>query len=175
MGLCMSGGAQAEDEYRLKAAFLSKFTMYFDWPADSDVNNPAKPFVIAVIGANPFGSHLAAICSITKVKDKEIKVFYISRVEEIAAAGCNLLFIAGTDDKKLAEILTYTGNKPILTVSDGKDFAEKGVHINFLIIKDKVNFEINPRAVRDARLVMNYHLLGLAARVIQGVNGEKKR
>jgi hypothetical protein len=164
--LCLAGESTAEEEYNLKAAMLVKFPIYFDWPAEADVNDAAKPFVIALIGANPFGSYLVETCAMTKIKNKEIKIFFISRVNEIAAVGCNLLFIADTDDKKLAEILAYTRNKPILTVGDGKNFAEKGVQINFVIVDRNVRFVINPRAATESRLVMNYHLLGLAVKVI---------
>lgn len=168
ISLCLAGQTLAEDEYILKAHILVKFTSLIDWPADSDVSDLSKPFVIAVIGANPFDSHLDEICGkIMKIKNKKIKIRYISRVEEIAAAESNILFIAGSSEKNLDQIISYTRNKPILTISDTENFAEKGVLINFLIIKNKPNFEINLPAVHESRLVVNYHLLELAAKVIQ--------
>jgi hypothetical protein len=69
-------------------------------------------------------------------------------------------------------ILSCTGNKPILTVSDTKGFAEKGVLINFYMMGDKIKFEINEKAVHESGLVMSYRLLNLA-RIVHQERGGK--
>jgi hypothetical protein len=47
-----------EDEYFRKAALLQKISEYIKWPEEMGMNDSSKPFVIGVIGKNPFGSTL---------------------------------------------------------------------------------------------------------------------
>src|SRR5690348_11218885 len=44
-------------EYQVKAVFLFNFTHFVEWPADA-FPGPAAPFVIGVLGQDPFGSAL---------------------------------------------------------------------------------------------------------------------
>jgi hypothetical protein len=153
------------DEYFVKATMTARFPKHIEWPKDPMENN-RNLFVIAVIGKNPFGSNLEFICKKATKNNNQVQVRYISKVEEIAESGCNLLFISKTSKKKLGEIVAFTETKPILTISDTKGYAEMGVHINFLIKNNKLNFEINRIAIRKSGLNVNYHLFTLAARVI---------
>src|SRR6185295_17077931 len=49
--------APAPSEYQVKAVFLFNFTQFVDWPAQSFADARA-PFVIGVLGRDPFGSAL---------------------------------------------------------------------------------------------------------------------
>lgn len=153
-------------EYDLKAHMIRLFPENIEWPEDSDVRDKLKPFVIAVIGKNPFGSTLERIPQKTTIKNKKVKILYITKAEEIAESGCHLLFIAKTSKKKLSEIIAVTGDKPILTIADSKGYADMGVHINYLIKENKLRFEINPQAIKKSGFVANYHLLQLAESTI---------
>jgi hypothetical protein len=42
------------DEYLLKAGFLERFTRFIEWPGETNIADNTKPFVISVIGENPF-------------------------------------------------------------------------------------------------------------------------
>ena len=44
-----------ESEYQIKAIFLEQFTRFIEWPISSPVSDTTKPFIITVIGENPFG------------------------------------------------------------------------------------------------------------------------
>lgn len=159
-----SGGT---DEYTVKASMAARFTTQIDWPQDENGDNESEPFVIAVIGKNPFGSKLDSISEKIKIKNRNVQTRYIAKVEEIVEAGCHLLFISKTSKKKLAEIVEFAGTKPILMIGDTKGYAEMGVHINILIKDGRLCFEVNRRAIRKSGLNINYHLLKLADRVIQ--------
>ena len=41
-------------EYKIKGVLLEKFVDFIDWPDGSDISDKSKPFVISVIGENPF-------------------------------------------------------------------------------------------------------------------------
>jgi hypothetical protein len=151
-----------EDEYYRKAALFRVFSQYIKWPQDSDVNDQKKPFVIGVIGKNPFGSILEAAYSQeeNKIKDKKVEIRYISKMEEIDS--CHILFISKSVDNELEEILAVTRGKPILTIGETKGFAEKGVLFNLYISHDEIRFEINALAMRESRLIPASQLLSVA-------------
>src|SRR6266550_280251 len=55
------GGVRAQEsqpsEYQIKAAFLFNFAKFIEWPPDSFAQ-PSSPFVIGILGENPFGGDL---------------------------------------------------------------------------------------------------------------------
>ena len=159
-----------QSEYKIKAVFLEHFTRFIEWPKSSGVADPSTPFIIEVIGENPFGSILDEIYTKQKIKNKKVEIRYISTPDEIA--DCQILFISNSSRNILPEILSRTRNKPILTVSDTKGFAQKKVLINFYLSGDKIKFEINEEAVHESGLVVSYMLLNLA-RIVNPVRGEK--
>lgn len=61
-----------------------------------------------------------------------------------------------------AYILQKVKHKNILTISDSKGFAYRGVAINFIIVKGKRKFEINTDAIDRAGLRVSSQLLKLA-------------
>ena len=156
--------AQAH-EYTIKAIFLERFTRFVEWPEESLALDTSQPFIIGIIGDTPLKYIVKEIYSSQKIKDKEVKIHFISNnIKEIKK--CHLLFITKSQEKNLSKILSYTSNKPILTVSDTDGFADKGVLINFYIQENKVRFEINKSAVKKSGLYMS-HMLYKLAKVIK--------
>jgi len=147
-------------EYRVKAVFLERFTRFIEWPEESEIKDTIKPFVISVIGKNPFGNLLEETYSSQKILNKNVEIRYISKIEQIEET--NILFISKSKEKKLSDILEHTKDKPILTVGDTKGFAKQGVLINFYLFSGNIRFEINEEAVRRSGLSMSYHLLQIA-------------
>lgn len=153
-----------EKEYAIKAAFMEKLIIQVDWPADTDFKDPSSPIIFKVIGENPFGPLLETFYSKRRILGKEMKISFISQIEEIGNA--HVLFISPSEKRNVNEILEYTKNKPILTIGDSIGFLDKGVHINLIRIKDNVRFEINQKTANQAGLRINYRLLSLASCVI---------
>lgn len=155
-------------EYIAKAAFLERFTRFTEWPPQSQMNDTSKPFVISVIGEDPFGSILRDICAEQKIKHKSIEVRNIDEIEEIN--GTNLLFISSSEKDRIEKIIDYTKEKPILTVGDTEGFGEKGVHISFYLEGNNLRFTINQTAVKNSGLSISYLLLEVA-KIINPVGG----
>ncbi|MCD4695436.1 MAG: YfiR family protein, partial [Bacteroidales bacterium] len=60
------------EEYTIKAVFMERFTRFTEWPAESAINDTTKPFVISVIGKNPFGNLLEETYSSQKILNKNV-------------------------------------------------------------------------------------------------------
>lgn len=152
-------GAQTSREYNIKAAFLYNFTQFVDWPPDA-FPNPEAPFVIGVLGNDPFRKAIDDAVAGEKVKGHSIVVQRYQNVREIK--NCNILFISNTESAKLREILAALPNKNILTVSDIPDFATTGGIIRFMTKENKIKLQINLSASKVADLNISSKLLQLA-------------
>ncbi|UCH93035.1 MAG: YfiR family protein [Candidatus Aminicenantes bacterium] len=151
-----------KDEYYRKAALFRVFSQYIQWPENSGMKDHSKPFVIGVIGKNPFGSILETAYSQeeNKIKDKKVEIRYISKMEEIE--NCHILFISKSVKKELEDILAITRGKPILTIGETEGFAEKGVLFNLYVSRDEIRFEINGAALVESQLIADSQLLSVA-------------
>jgi hypothetical protein len=154
------------NEYILKAAFMERFTRFIDWPNETGINDTTKPFIIGVIGENPFGSILDNLAMIQKIKSKRIEIRYYT-IQNLNP-DCHLLFISDSESENLKRILSVTKKKPILTIGDKENFCRFGVLINFLFEKNKLLYEVNETALNQAGLVVSYLLLMTAKKVHSG-------
>jgi hypothetical protein len=148
-------------EYEAKSEFLERFTRFIDWPAEAADASPGAPFVIGVVGRDPFGRYLDALASSRSIKGRPVQIRRLTGHAEVGAC-CQLLFIAGSEAAQLAQIVGRTAGKPVLTVGDTPGFAEKGVLINLYEDRGRIGFEVNEAGVRTSGLRFNSKLLRLA-------------
>lgn len=153
----LAADAQQAAEYQLKAEFLERFTRFIEWPS---LAGDSGPFLIGVVGRNPFGAHLEQIAASRRVKGRRVEVVYFDDAAKIA--DCHVLFISSSEKERLQSILSLTRSKPILTVSDTSGFASAGVLINFYAAGESVRFEINEAAVERSGLRVSSKLFKLA-------------
>lgn len=151
--------AATAPEYRVKAAFIYKFATYIRWPASAGVN--AAPFVIGIIGKDPFGSSLFEIVRDQTVQGRGIRIRTVSRMEE--ALECDLVFVCASDRKNLGQIFAALSRAPVLTVGDTDQFAEQGGMIGLVTTEENhIRFDINKGAIERAGLKASSQLLHLA-------------
>ena len=156
LGITEYGYAQP-GEYVIKGVFLEKFTRFIEWPKSAGVDDTTKPFIVGIIGKDPFKSLLNQLYTAQKIKNKRVEVRYLTNISEIG--DCNLLFISRSERNRISKIIELTRQKPILTVSDADGFSGSGVIINLLLSDNKIRFEINENAARQASLYMSHLLL----------------
>ena len=146
----------AAPEYQVKAAFLFNFTQFVEWPPQQS----STPFVIGVLGEDPFNSFLDETIRGEAVEGRRLSVAHYRSQEEIGA--CDILFIAASESSRMDAILGSLRGRPILTVSDFQDFAPRGGAIQFVTVNNKLKLRINPDAARAAHLTISSKLLRLA-------------
>jgi len=167
--LCTSTLSAQTPEYEVKAVFLERFTRFIEWPADSSISDTSTPFIIGVMGDNPFDHILEELYKNYKIKNKNVRIKYFSTPEQITE--CNLLYISESEKDKLNSILEKINNKPILAVSDSDGFAEEGIHINLYVKNNKVRYEINESTLTKSGFTAWAQLLS-SAKIVNPV--EKK-
>jgi len=153
-------------EYRVKAAFIYKFATYIRWPPTPSGTAPTTPFLIGIIGSDPFGGSLEEVVRDQTVQGRNIRIKVLGRMED--ALTCDLVFVAATERPNLARILAALRGAPVLTVSDVDDFAEQGGMIGLVTTEDNhIRFDINKVAVERAGLRASSQLLQLARIVVE--------
>lgn len=145
-------------EYELKATFLYNFIKFTGWP--EQVGTSTDPFVIGVLGKDPFGNGLDRVIEGETVNDKTVVIRRFAKTEQ--AANTQVLFIASSEEHNLPAILRTLEGKSILTVSEIENFAQRGGIINLKKENNRVVFEINLDTAKRAGLTMNAQLLKLA-------------
>lgn len=149
-------------EYDLKAAYLYNFGKFTRWPA-SVTSTSNEVFPICVLGRNPFGSSLDATVKGESIDGKSLAVRYLGSVGEVS--GCRILFVSDSEEYRVDAILAEVAKRPILTVSDIADFADRGGDIEFLRVGEKIRFKVNLGAAERAGLALSSDLLKVAVSV----------
>ncbi|MDY0039080.1 MAG: YfiR family protein [Desulforhabdus sp.] len=145
-------------EYVVKGAFLYNFARFVEWPQKAFANEQ-DPLTICILGEDPFDNALDQLRGKTTGKHK-IQVRQHAALSEIYS--CNILFISKSEQDKLAEILSFSHQRRVLTVSDMENFAAQGGVIGLITVQNKIRFEVNLEAARRADLRISSQLLKLA-------------
>lgn len=172
LALIILGGAasKAEDapplEYQVKAAFLVKFALFVEWPAATTNADTNAPFVIGVLGKDPFGKNFDDAVKNERIHGHPVEVRRGLELSELN--GCAVIFVCASESKRMEELLGKLDAKPVLTVADEPEFAKRGGMIGFIKEGGKVRFEINVAAAERAKLKLSSKLLQVGKIVAQG-------
>ena len=143
----------------LKAVFLFNFAQFVEWPADT-FPEARTPFVIGILGTDPFKGALQTVVRNETVRDRPVVMRRYDRVEQVSR--CHILFIGASEARRLPQILTALRGRPVLTVSELDDFARQGGMIRFVTESGRVRLRINNDAARAAGLMISTKLLRVA-------------
>jgi hypothetical protein len=150
------GALAAPSEYQLKAVFLFNFAQFVEWPADA-FRRPDGPFVIGIVGTDPFGQQLDDVVRGETINKHPLVVERYASVREIK--DCNILFIPRTEHAHLDEILAAIKGRSILTVSDADVASLRGVMIGLVTENSRIRLRINVAATRAGNLTISSKLL----------------
>lgn len=160
---CPSQADTQADEYRVKAAFLYKFGSYIEWPGSSFARADS-PLAIGVMGADALADELARIVSGRSVNGRSVQVRKLRPGNSIA--GLHVLFIGRADSGRLADVLIGARGRAVLTVTESDDGLELGSTINFVLVDDKVRFDVAPPPAESGGLKISARLLAVARKVV---------
>ncbi|HEY6125343.1 MAG TPA: YfiR family protein [Steroidobacteraceae bacterium] len=157
--------AAAPNEYQVKAVFLFNFSRFIEWP-DSAFPDAKAPFIVGVFGHDPFGPDLDAVVKGETVNGRALVVRRVRNAAE--AAGCQILFIHQSENRRLDEVVAALASRHTLTVTDLPGTAQRGVMIRLVTEKGRVRMRINVESARAADLTINSNLLRSAEIVPAG-------
>jgi hypothetical protein len=159
--------SQTAAEPALKAAFLFNFAKFAEWPALP----PGDPLVVCVVGDDRIAAALVETVRGEHISGHPIDV---RRPQDSATwRMCHVLFIEGTETRRYEGGLDGVKSRPVLTVSDGKDFSRATGIIELYVEAGRLRFAINVDAAERSGLRLSSHLLGIA-RVVHNVPGQSR-
>jgi hypothetical protein len=121
---------------KAQTLFIYNFSRLIEWPADYRTG----PFVIGVIGYSEIAPELESYTKGKKVGAQDITVTRFKTAKEIT--NCHILFVPFDKTKQLPEILGILNGKSTLIITEKAGALEDGAAINFVIIEDKLKFEL---------------------------------
>lgn len=148
-------------EYRVKAAFLTKFPEFTAWPDGSLAAR--KAIDICVAGPNPFGQTLAELVADRIVHGLPLVTRRIDSAQAVDT--CQVVFIASASPGSRKAYLARAAARPVLTVGDAPDFLDEGGIVQLRMIDGRVRFEVNAEAADRAGVRLSAQLLRLAIAV----------
>ena len=152
-------------EYKVKAAFLYKFTSYVEWPAEV-FDRPDSPFVLGVAGADALADELTQIAVGRSIGGRPVAVRKLHRGDPVSRL--HILFIGRSDRGLPSDVLASAEGRPVLTVTESEEAFALGSVINFVIVDDKVRFDVALREAELANLKVSARLLSVARKVLTG-------
>ena len=151
--------------YAIKAGFIYNFTRFIKWPSPSKFNSSNNDYNICVIGDNPFGSILDRLEKKHRSKKHPLKIKHDVTSNDFE--GCHILFVSFSERFNVEKIVEAARDHQVLTVGDTEGYAERGIDINLLVIKNKVRFEISKNCVSEKGFKVSSELYDLAT-IVEG-------
>lgn len=153
------------DEYEIKAAMLLNLTRFIEWPA-AKLGDSAAPFVIGIIGNDPFGRDLDKLLNGKAVNGHPVQIVRMTANQHVES--CHILFVSRGERKRFEEMAATLARASVLTVGDGDRFTSGGSVVGFVIRDNRVQIEVNLGAAQRHGLVVSSRLLRLATVVKDG-------
>lgn len=164
-GLAGRVHADAAPDVAVKAAFLYNFAKFTEWPALAS----GATLAVCIVGDDRIA---AAFVDTVRGQTINGHALEVSRPQDSATwRSCHLLFVAEAETRRAAAGLDGIRALPVLTVSDGKGFAQTAGIIELYIEAGRMRFAINVDAAERSGLRISSRLLGLA-RIIRNGHGQ---
>ncbi len=155
--LSLSGHANAQsDVSTAKAMFIYNFTRYIEWPKEANNGN----FVISVYGSNQLFNELKEYLSNKLIGTRSITVQKASSSEGIE--NCQVLFVGFGKTKELKDLKIKIEKNNTLVISEKEGALDDGAAINFVLVGDKLTYEIRQGNAAKAGLKFNSQIFNFA-------------
>jgi hypothetical protein len=165
-------------EYLIKAGFIYNFANLVQWPSSSFAQ-PDSPIVIVILGEDHFGTTLDRALDGKKVNARSFVIKRARSISELQRTlgpqkDCQILYVSSSEMPHLSDAIQMLKGVPVLTIGETPGFARNGGIINLILEDNKVRFEVNVAAAKEADLNISSRLLALA-RIIQSPAPDGRR
>lgn len=151
------------DEYIAKAAFIFNFTKFVEW--EKPEAKTAPTFVIGVLGDSPIQKHLINLAANKTISNKKIEVLKCD-IKNPGECRCQILFVPESiTTTEFKSFISEVKGNSILIVSERQGFLDQGSAINFLVIENRIKFEISIQSLNKSHIKASSQLLKLASTI----------
>src|SRR4030042_3322637 len=123
---------------KAQTLFIYNFSRLIEWPASDRTGN----FVIGTLGTTEVATELETYTKGKKVGTQNIEIIRYKTPAEIQ--NCHILFVPFARTKQVSEVLAALKGKSTLIITEKSGGLDEGAAINFIIVQDKMRFELKP-------------------------------
>lgn len=168
-----ASASAASSEYLIKAGFIYNFAQLVQWPSAA-FSQADSPIVIGILGTDPFGTSIDRVVENKKLDGRSLVVKRLRWSKDLKdLTECNILFVSTSEKEHISDVINIVKWLPILTIGETPGFAARGGIINLTLEDNKIRFEVNMGAAKQANLNISSRLLALAKIVPQSPDGRK--
>ncbi len=157
-----ASGTDVTAATRLKAAFLYKFCIYVEWPANSFADASA-PLVIGVVAAKRVARELEQVVVGRSINGRGVQVRRVKFGDDLD--GIHLLFLSQSALATELDWWSRVQGKPVLLVADSAAELTPGIGINFVPEDARLRFDVNLVVAAEQGLSISSQLLLVARRI----------
>ncbi|MEN9572162.1 MAG: hypothetical protein RL514_17 [Verrucomicrobiota bacterium] len=155
--------APVQPDFEVKAEYLFVFTKYVEWPAAA-LTKPDQSIVLGVLGDDAIGDALE-LKARGRLSQGGRKVTVLRARRAADLVGCHMVFVGQGERRNVREITEVLRDQPVLTVCDTEGLFTQGLMIKFVLINERVKFEVKLEPVQRVGLSIQSGMLGSASRV----------
>jgi hypothetical protein len=141
---------------KTQAMFIYNFSKLIKWPS----NYSQGDFIIGVIGESDTYQALKEFTKDKKVGSQGMSVKKFNNINEIS--DCHILFISSDKSSAINEIIAKIKTQNSLVISEKKGLINSGSAIDFLVIDNKLRYQMNVSNAEKYNLAVSKSLVDLA-------------
>jgi hypothetical protein len=146
------------DEVTLRAAYLSRFAQFVDWPPDKQ----SGPVSLCISGGGRILDEVATFAAAETGAPRPLTLRAITPNDAIES--CHVLYVPASE-RRPERVLKAAATHHVLSVGEGPDFLDAGGAVALRIVDRRLRFDIDLGNVQRAGLRVSSRLLRLAAAI----------
>jgi hypothetical protein len=150
-------------ESSVKAAFLFKFGDYVDWPPTAFAS-ATDPVTIGVLASDAVADQLSAVAATRSIAGRPITVRRLRPGDSLA--DLDIAYFEPPAGSEMAELLAPLKGRATLVVTNSVQGLRAGGVINFVVVADKVRFDVSLPSAHARGLKISSRLLAVARKVV---------
>lgn len=141
-----------------QSIFIYNFTRLVEWPGEYKNGE----FTIGVLGSSDVFNELKNYTGTKMVGNQPIKVLKFNSAAEVTK--CHMLFVGYGKTKELPDVMTKLGGGSTLLITENRAAIDKGAAVNFVVIEDKLRFELKTSNATSVGLKVHSTFENMASR-----------
>lgn len=156
-----AAGAKTFDAAAVKAVFLFRLALFVTWP-EPQAPSADTPFVIGILGKDPFDGRMEAVVAGETIGAQKITVHRYVSLADIAEHPCQLLYVGEIGAAERSTLQDLSQRHKILTVGETPNFAKQGGMMAIETVSKRIRITINLMSTRRAGFSISAKLLKVA-------------
>ncbi len=152
-GISQVASSQVE---KMQAMFIYNFSRLVKWPPETSKGD----FIIGILGNSPMVNTLKEYTASKRVGQQLITVKQFNSPKDISS--CHILFVTENKSSSMQDIINSINDMNSLVVSEKAGLINAGAAIDFLIVDNKLKFQINIDNAQKRDLVISKALQDMA-------------